>query len=90
MKVRVVSEQNIIDFTVQELGSASGLFDIISVNDGFSVDTVLQIGDMVEVPNTILDQNVKSVYKKNNVTVVTGEELIEGDFNNDFNEDFFT
>lgn len=88
MKIRVNSEQNIIDFTVQELGSASGLFDIIAINDGFSVDTILTTGQMVEVPEEIVDINVNNVYKKNNVIVVTGEELIEGDFNNDFNNDF--
>ncbi len=86
--VKVISDQNIIDFVLQHTGSAEGLFSVLLINSGLGVNSTLQRGDLINVPDEATDTNVFEFYKRNDVVVLTGEREILGDFNNDFNEDF--
>jgi hypothetical protein len=87
-EVKVISDQNIIDFVLQYTGSTEGLFTILAINSGLGVNSTLKQGDIINVPDEIANVNVLDYYKRNEVIVVTGELELFGDFNIDFNNDF--
>lgn len=89
-QIKVISDQNIIDFVIEHTGSTEGLFDVLVLNDNLGVNSILKLGDIINVPDEPSDENVFNFYEKNELIVTTGETEILGDFNDDFNEDFDT
>ena len=87
-EVKVISDQNIIDFTIQYTGSSEGLFSILELNSDLGVNSTLKVGDIIVIPDDPTDVNNLKYYEKNDIVVTTGEKEYIGDFNNDFNNDF--
>ena len=85
---KVIADQNLIDFVIQNTGSVSGLFDVLALNEGLGVNSIVQRGDLITLPTEKNDVNVYNYFQKNNTIVVTGEQTLGGDYNNDYNDDY--
>lgn len=84
------TEQNIIDLAIQETGSVEGLLDIIRDNAAVTnINHVFEFGDTVIIQDSPLDLQVKNYFaNRANLFVSTGDEIKQGDFNNDYSTDF--
>lgn len=91
-KIKILTDQNILDLAIQETGGVEGAFKIIDLNEGVeSLDHVFNVGDEIIIdPADPVEINVRDFYELNGIKATTGEEdaFMEQSFNDDFNDDF--
>ena len=78
--ITAIADQNLIDFVLQYTGSTEGLFSILELNEGLGVNSTIQRGDLITIPDEPTDVNIVNYYLKNNTIVITGEKILDGDF----------
>ena len=94
MALSVLEGQSIFDIGVQEFGTLEDLFILVNDNN-LSVNTKLISGQQLTVNKVnIGDENVKDFVVLGNITMnnAQGEKvppLLSGDYNLDFNGDYF-
>jgi len=88
------NNQNIFDLVLQEFGSLDHVFTMINDND-LTFNSKLKSGQKLNINNTGLgDNSVKNFVtlqkvKYNNDQGIFVPPLVAGDFNSDFNQDFY-
>ena len=90
----VTNGQDIFDVVLQRYGDMENAFDMLALNPGLNIDGFIQSGDEIEFNNDELGIiNIKERFTLTNFVVMNAdEELLSetvGDFNNDFNNDYF-
>ncbi|UDQ54985.1 hypothetical protein LJF28_04785 [Chryseobacterium indologenes] len=70
MKITVLHNQSILDIAVQYTGKAENAFDIAMIN-GISVSDSLVSGQIIEIPETNIDNDMVSFLKRKNVKPAT-------------------
>ena len=94
MGLKVLQNQNIFDISTQEFGSLENLFTLLNDNS-LSVNAKLISGQELTVNKVnIGDEDVKKFVVLKNITMnnFQGEKvpsLLSGDYNPDYNNDYF-
>ena len=92
--ILIEDRQSIMDVAMQEYGDVEGIFLLMADNPDviISLNTQLQPGDRLGIqqnPVSIEDTQVLDFMRDNNHRVVNGEVPPVGDYNNDYNDDYF-
>lgn len=74
MTVTVIHNQNLLDITIQELGSIEALFELAMDND-IAITEDLKAGDQITVLQAPVDLDIVTYYKKNNLKPATTVEI---------------
>lgn len=86
-KVKVGSDQNIVDLAIQEYGSVEGLVAFAERN-GLGVDRDPETGALVEVETSeVVVATTREFYKNQNIVVTTGK-VYDNIFDETFDETF--
>lgn len=94
MALEVLEGQNLFDITTQEMGTLEELFVLINDNN-LSVNTKLISGQQLTVNKVnIGNENVKDFVVLGNITMNNAQglkipPLLSGDYNLDYNGDYF-
>ncbi len=70
-EVKILSNQNLVDISLQETGTVEAAFDICLLND-FGLTDDREPGEVVNVDVEFKDNEVVLFYKRNMVKPVTG------------------
>ena len=93
--VLILDRQTIWDIAIQEYGSDEGIFQLMKDNPEKvpSLTTNLIPGDRLRITSPATDQVGLDYYKTNNLHPVSISDSIDlavgGDFNDDYNNDYF-
>jgi len=88
IEIQVKPNQTIWDIALERHGSIEGLFDLLEHNDFDDVnveltDTQILLTDK----DLVVDETTLAYYKNNNINPAS--EVLIGDYNTDFNGDFY-
>ncbi len=70
--VTAIANQTVWDISLQEMGDASGAFEIMGINAFIRPDMALSVGQPVLVPDTVINASVVDYYTRNNSKPVSG------------------
>lgn len=92
--VQILDRQTIWDIGIQEYGSIEGAFSLMFDNRSKipSLDVILTPGEKLKVLSPATEQLTLDYYKKNNLQPVSISDITDlglGDYNDDYNNDFF-
>lgn len=68
--VVIQAEQTLLDIAIQEYGDMAGLFLLAAQND-ISPTGVLDAGQILEVPDVVINKEMQEYCQQNNVTPAT-------------------
>lgn len=93
-KIAMQAGQTLYDIALQVYGHIEGVAWLLEDNN-LGWDSPVSIGMQLRLRDAKLDKNLTNYYASNSITIASspdkGEEskVLEGDFNEDFNNDFF-
>lgn len=93
--VQILDRQTIWDIAIQEYGSVDGVFKLMNDNPEKvpSLDANLIPGDFLKILSGPTDNVNLDYYRKNNLHPVTissnADIAVGGDYNDDYNNDYF-
>jgi hypothetical protein len=84
--VTAKNNQTLLDLAIQELGSMTGIWDILDANVGLQIDLSVPAGYKVRIPDSVIDSRVVEYFSRNNINPISGlgdEALVtQNDLNN--------
>ena len=73
MRTKALHNQTIYDISIQEYGSAEGIFSLLTDNTGLTLSTELTGGQELQVKTDPVSVNVKNYYTTNNLKPANGK-----------------
>lgn len=88
--------QNLYDVSIQRYGSVAALFTLMEDNPELipNINAKFKPGDVLKIRTEFtelddVDQENQRLFRTKDIKVNTGQVDLEGDYNPDFNDDFF-
>ncbi|MGB1307539.1 MAG: hypothetical protein ACPG6B_01415 [Oceanihabitans sp.] len=73
--IRIIANQSLLDIALQETGNLEAIMQICTTNN-ISVTEALTVGTEINTRNTIIDAEILSYYKNNNLRPATNIKLL--------------